>query len=504
MTRLVARFRWLYLTPVLALVALLGWSLASPMGASPDDDFHLVSIWCASASPDANCTAGPDATQRRVPEALLHSACYLPDPKTSAACQLRRVEFDPAATELTQRGNFVGGYPPVYYAAMGLFVGPDILTSVMVMRIANAVLFVALTGALFALLPAPRRPVLVWSWLVTTVPLGLFLIPSNNPSGWAILGVGTAWLALLGWFETVGRRRVGLGIVFGVGTIVAAGSRGDGALYLALGIAIVMGLAFERSRRYLLSAILPLAALLLCAYFFVSAQQVLSGLNGFGGVGSSAGGTPRPLLSLLAFNLLNIPTLWAGVFGSWGLGWLEVAMPSIVAFGSLACFLVVAVIGFGRLSPRKAIGVALVGLALVAVPVLVLTRGGDIVGEQVQPRYILPLIVLLTGLLLLQAGGRLVTFTRAQVLLVTITLTVVQFVALQVTMRRYITGTDDQGLDLDQGIEWWWPGAPAPMVVLVVASAAYGALVWILAREVSVGRTARSAAEPVRTTTVNS
>ena len=36
----------------LALVAVgLAWSLASPAGSSPDDDFHLASIWCATGDP---------------------------------------------------------------------------------------------------------------------------------------------------------------------------------------------------------------------------------------------------------------------------------------------------------------------------------------------------------------------------------------------------------------------------------------------------------------------
>ncbi len=112
----------------------------------------------------------------------------------------------------TDRGNYLGEYPPVYYAVMRLFAGPDLQVSALVMRLVNAVLFVGLATALAALLPAWRRGTLLWGWLVTLVPLGMFIIPSNNPSGWAVTGVGTAFLALLGWFEirwpaTVGARR---------------------------------------------------------------------------------------------------------------------------------------------------------------------------------------------------------------------------------------------------------------------------------------------------------
>lgn len=490
MKSLLARFRWLYIAPVLAVIALTAWALASPMGASPDDDFHLASVWCASGNEAANCTEGTAANNRMVPEALLESACYLPKSTESAACQRTSVDFDPNATVLSERGNFVGGYPPLYYATMGLFVGSNILASVVVMRIVSVLIFVGLTSALFVLLPRPRRSALMWGWLVTTVPLGLFLIPSNNPSSWAIIGVGTSWLALLGWFETTGRRKIGLGIVFALGTLVAAGSRGDSAVYAGLGIAIVMALAFSFSKKYFRDAILPLVLLAVCVYFFITAQQVISGFNGFGGTVTAETPEARDPLGLVAFNILNIPTLWAGVFGSWGLGWLEVGMPGIVAFGSLACFIAVAAIGFGRLYTRKALALAVVGLTLIALPVIVLTRGGDIVGEEVQPRYLLPLIVMFAGILLLRSGGRIVEFSRGQVILIVTTLSVTQFVALHVTMRRYITGIDNQGWNLNSGIEWWWNIPFSPMVVLLVGSLAYAGLVTIVTWEITRGPSA--------------
>ena len=56
---------------------------------------------------------------------------------------------------------------------------------------------------------------------IAGAPLGMFLIPSNNPSGWAITGVGTAFLALLGWYETEGRRRWVLGALYIVGVLMA-------------------------------------------------------------------------------------------------------------------------------------------------------------------------------------------------------------------------------------------------------------------------------------------
>ena len=488
MKRLLSRVRWLALAPALAIIALLAWGFASPIGASPDDDFHLVSTWCASASSSAHCEPGTDATSRRVPKALVTAGCYLPDARTSAAC-VNRVDFDPSHLALTQRGNFVGGYPPLYYATMGLFVGPNILVSIVLMRVATILIFVGITTALFLLLPLRRRSTLLWTWLITSIPLGMFLLASNNPSSWAIIGVGTAWLALLGFLETRGRQKIGLGIVFVAASLIGAGARGDAAVYLVLSYAVALFLAWRRDRRLLLDSILPVVMAIVCVYFFITANQVVSGLNGFGGTDSGGSAAkPRTLVGLLGFNLINVPSLWAGVFGSWGLGWLEVGMPAIVAVGSLACFIVAGTVGFGTLGRRKSLALAAVGLALIVVPVFVLTRGGDLVGEQVQPRYLLPLIVLLGGVLMLDARGRAVRFTRAQTILVGATLVVAQLVALETTMRRYITGNGVQGLDLDAGAKWWWSIPFSPMVVFVVGSLAFAGLVWILLREVSRGR----------------
>lgn len=485
MRRLLLRFRLMHLAPALAVIALTAWAVGTPMGSSPDDNFHLVSTWCSSASPSANCTEGTAPNNRRVPKALLTAICYQESPGVSAACQLK-TDFDPNTTVLTDRGNFVGGYPPLFYDTMGLFVGPNILESVIVMRLVSVALFVGLTTALFVLLPRSRRPALIWGWIATTVPLGLFIIASNNPSSWAVMGVGSSWIALLGWFETVGRRRSALGVLFALSVLIAAGSRGDGAIYASLGIVVVLILAFERSKRFAVSCILPLVMVGVCVYYFISAQQVISGLNGFGGANSpGVPGATRSVSELLTYNLLNIPVLWAGVFGSFGLGWLDIAMPQLVLYGAVGAFITVAAVGFSRLTKRKATALAIVALALIVIPVFVLTRGSDIVGEQVQPRYILPLIVMLGGLLVLQAGRRRVQFTRGQIILVTVTLAVAQAVALGTTMRRYITGTGFGGLNLNSGIKWWWDTPVSPMVVLAVGSLCYAGLIWILAREVS-------------------
>ena len=478
------KFRLLYLAPALAMIALMAWALASPLGASPDDDFHLVSIWCGDGVRTGICEPGTSAENRLVPEALKDASfCYAHHPDVSAACQEDTFDLAPTPTIVTDRGNFVGAYPPVYYAVMGFFVTPDILGSAVLMRALNALIFVGLVTALFALLPRARRPALIWGWLVTTVPLGLFLIASNNPSSWAITGVGVAWIALLGYFETTGRRSVALGSIFALATVMAAGARGDSALYVGLAILVVLVITFRREKQFALRAILPIVMGVIAGLLFLSARQTQSGLNGFSGTAGAVAAAGDPL-SLIVANLLNIPSLWAAVLGYWGLGWLDTAMPAVVTFGSIACFVAVIFAGLAVMWWRKAIVLAVVGVVLWLLPAWVLYRGGDSVGQEVQPRYLLPLIVLFAGFALLSVGARSIKFTLAQRVLLVGTLSVVQMIALYVNMRRYIQGDGGSGgWNLDVNPEWWWDIAVSPMLVLVIGSASFAALVWILTKE---------------------
>lgn len=487
--RALSKLRIVHLAPAFALIALLAWSLASPMGASPDDDFHLDSIWCSSAVDQSSCLPGSAPNKRVVPEALVHSACFAGNSTITAACQGRRLPSSQPTVD-TDRGSFANEYPPVYYATMGLFVTPDILGSVWFMRLINVLLFVAVTTALACLLPARRRVALIAGWLITTVPLGAFLLASNNPSSWALIGVGSSWLALLGYFESTGRRRVALGALFAVTVIMAAGARGDAAVYTVIGSAIAILLTFRRDRAYLLSAILPVAMAIVAAAFFLSTQQAGVATTGLGTAsaisGSQNSATAAPVytgLALIAYNLLTVPSLWAGAFGEWGLGWLDTAVPAVVRVAAAGVFAAVVFLGLRHAGWRKT--VAVVGLALVLwlLPTYVLVRGGNIVGDNVQPRYLLPLIVVIGALAILTVGRGRFRLSWLQASIAGAGLVIAQTVSLQVNIRRYVTGTGVQGFNLDAGDRWWWSSAPAPMVVWIVGSLAYAALIVVLIRE---------------------
>ena len=494
MTHVPFRTWLLALTPVLAALTLTAWVFASPVGAGPDDDFHLVSTWCAGAGASETCAPGGGDGTVDAPRALTGIACFAFDATESAACQGDDWSWSVAVLTESDRSNLAGAYPPVFYAVMGVVAGDDIQLSAIVMRLVTVALFVGITTALFLLLPAHRRPTLLWGWLLTTVPLGLFLFGTNNPSVWAWIGVGSTWIALLGYYEAEGRRKSALAVLFVVTALMGAGSRADAAVFTGFAIALVMMLTASRTRQFARDSVLPVVVGLIALVLFVASYFSRSGVSGFTGESYSdplrgaAGSEPAETLegfALFAYNLLNVSDLWTGVLGGWALGWLDTSMPALVSAAAVAAFVAVGFVGLSRVTRRTAVAITAVILVLITLPLLILQRGGDVVGNQVQARYLLPLIVLLAGVLTLTRASRPIVLTLTQRVAVIVGLSAAQFVALHLNIRRYVTGIDSSGPNLDAGLEWWWDGPIGPNAVWLLGSLSYTLLVTILVTHIA-------------------
>jgi Predicted membrane protein (DUF2142) len=452
------------------------WALASPVGSSPDDDFHLASIWCAAGEKPNECQTVAVESERAIPAALARISCFAQNPNKSAACQIALLNHNNNDLITTARGNFQGLYPPLYYLTMSPLVSSSIETSAILMRIVNILLFVGLTTVLYVLLPINRRISLVWGLALSLVPLGLFLIASNNPSAWAIISAGTLWIALVGYFESSGAKKAGLGIVAALAAVVGAGARADSAIYVLVAIAVATVLTVCRERRWIVSALLPVVLAVAAAIFYFSTTQSLVATSGL--PGSSGSADRRHLLFTNFFN--EVPSLWAGVFGFWGLGWLDTFMPAIVWVGSLGCFAALAFVGLASLSNRKVLAAGLVLSILWLLPTYVLVQSH---GGKVQPRYILPLITILIGVVLWQAGRVRLMLSTGQVVALVLTLSAVNAIAMHFNMRRYITGAGVVGWNLDAGVKWWWNTPVPPMAVWTFGSLSFAAFLLIVARE---------------------
>ena len=137
--------------------------------------------------------------------------CFTGNSAESAGCRADDYDDQLAPDAGTEIGNWSDrGYPPVYYGVMSAFVQNTLDESVTVMRTVNAMLVVLLVGGLAWLLPQRLRFLAPVTFVITAVPLALFMYASVNPTGWATLSAGLLWLAVYAAYEVTGWRQSAL------------------------------------------------------------------------------------------------------------------------------------------------------------------------------------------------------------------------------------------------------------------------------------------------------
>lgn len=469
-----------------ASVALLCWTLASPIGASPDDDYHLPSIWCGRGNVPNQCEVPAEAPHVLIPAPFNQGVyCYAFRSGASAACQQPISNWRDTALTTPSRSNAKSAlYPPGYYYVMSFLVFDNIKRSALSMRVLNC----ALAVLLFALLQrfargTPIQFAATWVPLVISIPLGLFCIASNNPSSWTIIGVGTFWgffyLLLRSEIDSPAHRRRLL-TISGCAILsasLAIWSRVDGSIYISVSALCALLANYQRLtevidlRHRAFTLAVGGITVLSAALAFVFLGQGLSVASK--GLADVAPAT-RTVAQLLFENLRSFPDLWSGAVGGSGLGWLDTALPRsvvLIVFG-IAFYLIVAGMQYAHIGKTLAFCLCITLLSFF--PVFVLTKSGHIVGETVQPRYLLPLLYLLTGIALTgipAARQRVLSPTTTFVF--AILLSIAHSLALHQNIRRYTVGLKTIGFDLNYRVEWWWLHAPSPMTTWIVGSIAF-------------------------------
>jgi len=444
------------LLPALFL-GLFAWGLASPIGSSPDDDFHQTNIWCAVDQPGPECDPTTETPQevaadtglaRMVPAGVGQYPCYKQN-NQSAVC------LDQVGTQLVPGRANAGTYPSGFYRIMHVFASDNVEASVLAIRILNALIAVLLVGAALLLTDGGLRRAVALTWLLGLAPLAAFFLPSVNPSSWVIVGVGTFWAFLLRFLtDPSGWRGIASGCLAAVTVVMATIARPDGPAFLAVASVACLVLAPVTRRdlakkQYLLCYAVGVLALI----FALTRESITNVLrHGVGTPETGAGGA-----SLLLHNLGHVLQLgWLGLYGNgWGLGWGEAKMPIIL--GILGTYLLVGalVVTWPSQRGRKIVVVAALFVLVVATPLYVLQRTKSPVGGEVQPRYMLPLVLLFLAFLFLTLGGR--YFWRLPwwgVAPAALVLTITNSIALHILMDDYAFG-HDLGSAFTGGA-WWW------------------------------------------------
>lgn len=474
------------------MLLLSSWGLASPIGSSADEDFHLGSIWCAEMTVQF-CTEVPTSEGPRylVPNSIAHESCFLDDylesNLESAKCVTE--SRDDSGKSLTHRtNNLAGYYPPYFYRVMNLFVQKDSVAAVLSMRVFNALLFVLMaTAALGLARPWIRRPLAI-SYLTTLIPFGAFFIPSVNPSSWVIIGVSTFWVFLLAWLTTPSVKSVrafGMLVLAGISIFMAATARSDGALFVATSAIMVILIAWSQVKLHksrLLIFLVPIPFLIWSFSFR------LNGIGGLFGLSfstqSEAQGTAGvlPLAGDLLRYAFEVPALIAGSLGAnqpafnqasiffYGIGTIEVKMPSIVPLITVGMVSAVLFLSLRFATKRKVLALTIGIAVLFLIPLLSVSRFAFQFAYS--PRYIYPFVVAFVALAMLVRPWRRLRFARAQVVALGAGFALANAVALLTTVRRYTNGQAETWLSIGFEPEWWWDFGPLPLVVVGIGSVA--------------------------------
>lgn len=448
------------LSLVAFFVLLTAWSFASPVGSSPDDDFHLTSIWCANSNSEL-CRPGETADSRQVSSRLTAIYCFAHQPKVPADCQTQALNGVDSFQQ-TKRGNFQSEYPTGFYSVLSRFATDDVTSSVWNMRMFNIGIFISFLVGCLVVLRRTSQHLFLWMWIILASPLALFLVPSTNPSSWAVSGVGMGWVFLLTAVRETGWRRQLAVVAYLLSICLVAAARADAAVFSALLAAFVIAMWWGSVSSRSLAAALAGATLAVAAFTVMTTTQ-LTGATSSGlidqdvTVQSQASG-----LGLLGFNIIQLPEYFAGMFGLTGLGWTDTEMPAIVWVSGTVIAGAIGFLLLRSLSAQQKLFTAVFVAGICIIALYMFQTAHAHVGAIVQPRYLYPLVIAAFGIVWLKGVENSdSTPTRTQYRIVALTFFVSSSVALFVNISRYVQGQSNGfSLNLDTQLpeigSWWF------------------------------------------------
>lgn len=447
------------------LLGFVAWAVSSPIGSSPDDNYHLGSIWCPWPVQSSGCTyvaEGDQVLTVTVPESVARSAaCFSYYPERSAACS---EEFEDSVFVETARFDR-GTYPPGYYRFHRLLVGEDVFRSIVSMRVANIVLGL---GGLFlvAVFSDKRlRQALFVAATAAWVPMGVYYVSSNNPSSWAITGCTIYAAAMFSAAHSDGRRRRIQLVLMVFGALLASTSRADSSFYLLI-ITLALWLLVPITRQRLNVFLWSLATTVFGLVMFTVANQADSLTNSEGWPADLEASTVHVFFS----NILTVPGYFVGLWGvNAGPGWFDTTLDGWSTFGMILVAGGAIFAGAREISVRKGLASVVLLGSIVGVPVVALTLRSVHPVTYYQPRYLLPLLAAFLMVWVLTYSAEPLFGTIGQVVLLVSFAAVANALALYRVIQRFSVGVGD-GVDLARAP--WWPWGISSQSVLVLGALA--------------------------------
>ena len=464
-----------------ATITLGSWALSSPPGSGPDDEYHLSSIWCSHGYRMQYCEKSASIYEAKIPLQLHRNGgprtvfCYAGNSQISARC-IRNLDAE-AVTKLESSKRFNTAYiAKNFYNANGFFVSPNVNASILKMRFFQIVIFFALIG--FTIYSSGERKwAVLLALFVGMVPVGLFIIPSTNPSSWAILGVFSAAICAMNFFLSSKRsNRVIAVLGFIVALLFTRNVRGDVNIMLAICVTLGALSGFfiretDRSHKFDRAKLLKLGFLVVPGLLYIHLKifslypwSVISYILN-GSFYSFSNDSPQAFLGFLG--------------GSIQLGSADFAPTPVVLIlmsVGFATFIVIT----ARFVPLRVKIVSGFGLSLLFFMPYWFSMSAIGPGS----RYVMAiyLVSLATFSASAVSGRKLLNsqFSKSSLSTIFLAISLAQSLSLHQSIRRYVTGTNIAGWNLNKGAQWWWTYGPSPMTIWLVGSVAFGVALFIV------------------------
>jgi hypothetical protein len=463
-----------YLVALLAIgMALTAWSLATPLGAAPDESHHIAQA-AAIVRGQFDAPEVPGGVGQisivNVPEWVYQARfldCYVFHPTVSAGCAPSEGHSTKTVAEVTQFSH----YPPIYYLIVGapslVFTGSRGLYA---MRLAGDLLNAGLIALGLVLLGRyhPRRFPLLGA-LAALSPMVLFVTSVVNDSGMETAAAFAAWCAGL---CLIGRTEIPKGLTWGVAVsfvmlILSRPISPINAGIIAMVLAVLAG--WHRT-----GLILRAPSFRPAAFAIVGGLATAGVFLLIGGIPSLLGIPEKHPLSFAGRIWVTLQLTGPRLRDTVGrFGWLDTPVTLFVVsiwatVVSALCVFAVAV------SARCRRALPLLALSIVALPLLLESQRINQIGPYWQGRYWLPLVMgvpLVASSLKAPARhrhGRTLPLSLQLVGLIVVdgALIVAQVAAFLTALHRYQTGL---GAAPGTPVQWVPPGGEVTVVALFVA-----------------------------------
>lgn len=443
---------------------LTSWAFSNPVGSSPDEGLHLVGIWCNQSDENIFClkSNGNYLTSNKLSGL---DSCYIYDADQTADCILNK----------QNKYNLSPGYVNnLYYKTQSFFTSNNLEKSVLMMRALNISIFVILIFVSILVLNLKILSGVLFTSLTLTIPLGMYLISSVNTSSWIlIMSIFFIPFALNIFERNSILKKIISSITLPFLVWIAISARIDGVLFIIIFSLIILLYFFKKAMLLFrsklknsfksLNIFIVLFLSLIYTYLLYEVSKNIIERSGLALYSS----TNKVTFWETIFRFTSIIT---GALGGWGLGSLEVTMPDVVRFVSLTIFIALIFYSFGTKNIVNIISISTLLYFLIFIIISFLYISQLSVGQWLQPRYILPLILSIGVLSVINFQHNSEIFFRLSLVLSFFAF----FLSLHSVIKRYTIGLNNNRFLLPSDPNWWWKFTfPSPMSLLLLASIFY-------------------------------